>query len=146
MKIVLPYVTTPDENVKKMVEIANVKKGQKSVDLGAGDGRVVIAMAKAGAQAYGYEIVKKYARRAKTNVVKENLQDKAFIFQSDFWTIDLSIFSIVTFYGMKMLMDDIGVKLTKELRPGTRVISNGFKIPNWQEEKADDHLYFYIKE
>lgn len=146
MKVILPYVTTPEEKVEKMVEFAKVKPGQKSVDLGAGDGRIMIAMAKAGAKAYGFEIVQKYVRRAKTNIAKEGLQGKAFVFQSDFWKEDLSSYDIVTVYPMALLMENLGKKLTQELRPGTIVISNGFKIPGWEEIKEDDHLHFYIKQ
>ena len=145
MNVLIPYVPTPEEKVEKMVAFANVKQGQKSVDLGAGDGRIVIAMAKAGAQAYGFELIQKYARRAKVNIIEEGLQDKTFIFQSDFWNEDLSSFHIVTIYAMAMLMEDLEKKLTAELRPGTIVISNGFEIPNWKAVKVEDFLYFYIK-
>lgn len=146
MKIVLPYVETPSEKVEKMVAFANVKPGQKSVDLGSGDGRVVIAMAKAGASAYGFEHIERYVRRAKINIVKEGLVGKAFVLLADFWEEDLSRYDIVTIYGMAALMEKLEKKLRMELRPGTVVISNGFKIPQWKEIKEDDHLHFYIKE
>ncbi len=145
MKIVLPYVETPSEKVEKMIVFANIKPGQKSVDLGSGDGRVVIAMAKSGAIAYGFEHIEKYVRLSKVNIVKEGLVGKAFISLADFWKEDLSEYDIVTIYGMAALMDELEKKLSTELRPGTVVISNGFKIPHWKEIKEDDHLHFYIK-
>ncbi len=144
-KVFLPFVATPEEKVEKMVELAKVKKGQKSVDLGAGDGRIVIAFAKAGAKAYGFEKFKKYYRRALAKIASVGLQEKATIIQSDFWEEDLSSFDIVTVYGMGIIMADLGEKLTRELRPGTVVICNGFQIPNWEEVKEDNHLHLYIK-
>ena len=145
MKIILPYVETPIEKVEKMVAFADVKPGKKSVDLGAGDGRIVIAMAKAGAKAYGFEIVEKYVRRSKINIIKAGLHGNAFVSLGDFWKEDLSSYDIVTIYSMAAIMEELEGKLNRELRPGTVVISNGFKIPNWKEVKEDDHLHFYIK-
>jgi ribosomal protein L11 methylase PrmA len=143
MKIILPYVESPIEKVEKMVEWADVQSGQKSVDLGAGDGRVMIAMARAGAEAHGFENVEKYVRRAKKNIALAGLHEKAFVSNSDFWKEDLSQYDIVTFYVMAAYMQDLEKKLSKELRPGTKVISNGFPLPEWKELKADDHLYLY---
>ena len=128
-----------------MVAFAHVTPGQKSVDLGAGDGRIVIAMARAGAHAYGFENVEKYVRRAKTNIARVGLQERAIVTNTDFWNEDVSGFDIVTFYAMAAYMEDLEEKLTTELRPGTIVISNGFKIPNWETVAEEDHLYFYRK-
>jgi cyclopropane fatty-acyl-phospholipid synthase-like methyltransferase len=145
MKIQLPFVPTPEQKVEKMLKWASVKPGQKCVDLGAGDGRVVIAFAKAGANAFGFEIQQKYARRAKANIIIEGLQGKAKVSEADFWEEDLSDFEIVTIYGMTEIMERISKKLILELKPGTVVISNGFPIPNWKELKQEEHLYYYIR-
>lgn len=141
----LPFVPTPTEKVEKMISWAGVQPGQKSVDLGAGDGRVVIAMAKAGAEAYGFEFLEKYARRAKVNIKKAGLEGKAFVYCKDFWEEDLSSYNIVTFYAMAEMMERLSDKLTKELRSGTVVISNGFRIPGWTALKEEDFMYFYTK-
>lgn len=144
-KPLLPFVGTPEELIEQMVTWAAVQPGQKSVDLGAGDGRIVIAMAQAGAVATGFEIQQKYARRAKANIIHEGLREKATISEADFWNEDLSSYDIVTIYGMGAIMDRLSQKLTKELKPGTIVISNGFPVPGWKEEKTESHLYLYHK-
>ena len=142
----LPFVGTPEGTVKQMVAWANIKPGQKSVDLGAGDGRVVIAMAQAGAIATGCEIQQKYARRAKAHIAHAKLGNCASVKETDFWKEDVSSYDIVTIYGMAAIMERLSKKLSKELRAGTIVISNGFPLPGWKEEKAENHLFLYRKQ
>jgi ribosomal protein L11 methylase PrmA len=144
-KPLLPFVPTPDERVGIMLKFAQVKPGQKSIDLGAGDGKIVIAMAKAGALATGIEIQEKYVRRAKWNIAQSGLQEKASVFPGDFWHVDLKPYEIVTIYGMAAIIERVSEKLTRELGPGAIVISNGFALPGWRVERSEDHLYLHIK-
>lgn len=144
-KPLLPYVPTPEDKIETIVAWAEVKPGQKSMDMGAGDGRLVIAMAKAGATAYGIEIQEKYARRAKAAIAQSGLQGKAFVENRDFWKEDLGSYSIITIYGMAMIMERVSEKLTQELQPGTIVISNGFPLPGWEILKEKDHLFLHKK-
>lgn len=145
-KPLLPFVATPDELIEQIITWADIKPGQKSVDLGAGDGRIVIAFAKSGAIATGFEIQQKYARRAKANIARAGLQDKTTIKASDFWNEDLAEYDVVTIYGMRIIMEKLSEKLTRELRPGTIVITNGFPLPGWKEEKTENHLFLYRKQ
>ena len=145
MKPLLPYVGTPEEKLVIMMRFASVKPGQKSVDLGAGDGRVVIAMARAGAIATGFEIQQKYVRRAKMHIAEAGLEEKASVSEADFWQIDLSVYDIVTIYGMEMIMEQVEEKLRKELRKGTIVLSNGFPLPGWKIKKEENHVDLYIQ-
>jgi ribosomal protein L11 methylase PrmA len=145
-KPLLPFVATPDEEVERMIELSDVQTGMRTMDLGAGDGKVVIAMAKAGATAYVVEIQEKYVRRAKANIAQANVQGKAFVSAGDFWELDLKEYDIITIYCMAMLMERLSEKLTRELRPGTIVISNGFPIPNWKLKRKEEFLYVYEKE
>ncbi len=140
----IPFVPSLDERTETMFKFITVKPGQKTLDLGAGDGRIVIAMAKKGAEAYGIEIRQKYARKAKANIALENLSHTAFIKEGDFWVEDLSVYDIITIYGMQVIMNDLERKLTNELRPGAIVISNGFPIPTWDIWKEEDYVYAYI--
>jgi ribosomal protein L11 methylase PrmA len=144
-QMLIPYVPTPDEKVEIIMKFSQANPGMKSVDLGSGDGRIVIAMAKAGATAHGYEIIEKYVRRAKYNISLEGVRDRAIIHHVDFWKEDLSSFDIVTIYGMITIIGELEKKLSKELRPGTRVISNGFAIPGWNILKEENHVYCYIR-
>lgn len=143
--LLIPYVPTPEDKVEIVLKFSNVMPGIKTVDLGAGDGRIVIAMAKAGAEAHGYEIITKYARRATFNIFKEGLKDKAFIHISDFGHEDLNSYDVITIYGMITIMDKLEKKLSQEVKHGAVVISNGFPIPNWIATEEEDHIFCYIK-
>lgn len=133
------------ERVKKMIELADIKPGEKAVDLGSGDGRLVIALAKAGARAYGYEINPWLVRSARKNIGKEKVGDRAIIHRKNFWQEDLSDFDIITVYGLNHVMRRLEKKLQKELKPGARVISNSFQFPSWPHSKKEDNIYLYTK-
>lgn len=137
------YVPTQKAKVEKMVELADIKPGEKAADLGAGDGRLVIALAKAGAQAHGYEINPWLVRLARKNIHRERLEGKAFIHWKNFWQEDFSNFDVVTIYGMRHLMRRLEKKLKKELKPKARVVSNSFQFPSWPKSKKEDDICLY---
>jgi cyclopropane fatty-acyl-phospholipid synthase-like methyltransferase len=140
---VVPFVVSPDERLATIFKLVKVKKGMKSIDLGAGDGRIVIAMAKRGAQAYGIELRKKYAILANRKIKEEGLKNKACVYQSDFWNENLKQYDIITIYGMADIMIELEKKLSKELKKGAIVISNGFRIPGWKSWKEEEFIYVY---
>lgn len=139
------FVPTKQAQVKKIIEIANIKPGEKAADLGAGDGRLVIALAKSGAEAHGYEINPLLVRLARKNIRKEKVTDKAFIHWRNFWRQDLSDFDVITVYGMNHVMKRLETKLKKELKMNAKVVSNGFEFPSWQPFKKEDNIYLYIR-
>ncbi|MHB1035463.1 MAG: methyltransferase domain-containing protein [Pirellulales bacterium] len=93
------YVPTPHDVVNKMLELAKVKKGDVVYDLGCGDGRIVVAAAKKGAKATGFDIDPKRVAEAKANVRKNKVEKSAQIFEKDIFTLDLSKANVVTLYG-----------------------------------------------
>ena len=139
------YVPTSWSKIKKIIELADIKQGERAVDLGSGDGRLVIALAKSGAESHGYEINPWLVRLARKNIRKEEFTDKAFIHLKSFWGKDLSGFDVITVYGMKHVMWRLEKKLKKELKPGARIVSNGFEFPSWPAAKTEEGIYLYIK-
>jgi len=137
------YLPTQKRTVKKMIELANIKPGEIAVDLGSGDGRLVIALARAGAEAYGYEINPLLVLLARLNIRKAGLKGKAFIRFKNFWKEDFSQFDIVTIFGIGYVMEPLKQKLEKELKIGTRIVSNAFPVPGWQHEKKEDTAFLY---
>jgi len=137
------YLPTKKDTVKKMIELAEIKPGEKAVDLGAGDGRLVIALAKSGAEAHGYEINPFLVLFAKLNIHRAGLKDKAFIHFKNFWEVNLSDFDIVAVFGISHIMEKLEAKLKKELKVGTRIISNSFSFPGWSASKKDGGVYLY---
>lgn len=139
------YAPTSWTKIKKIIKMANIKPGEKAADLGAGDGRLVIALAKAGAQVHGYEINPLLVRLARKNIRKEKLTDKAFIHWGSFWREDFSNFDVITVYGMNHVMWKLEKKLKKKLKMGARIVSNAFEFPSWQPAKTEEGIYLYIK-
>lgn len=136
-KKIVPFVPSPQEVVDKMVELAGVKKGDVVFDVGSGDGRIVIAAAKRGATAVGFEIDGDLVKESRENIRKAGVQDLAEIRQQDILTVDFSPASVVTMY----LLPDVNLKLRpsllKQLKPGSRVVSHSFDMGDWQPDKVE---------
>lgn len=139
-----PPVPTSKATIYKTIEITRLGKGDRMVDLGAGDGRVVIAFAKAGATARGYEINPILVLLARHKIGSADVGDRAKVYWGDFWNKDLSDFDIVNVFGVGHIMEPLAKKLKKELRPGTRVASNIFPIPAWHHKRKIGGIYLYI--
>ncbi|MBI4359162.1 MAG: 50S ribosomal protein L11 methyltransferase [Candidatus Nealsonbacteria bacterium] len=137
------YASTREEAVKKMVALAQIEPGEKAVDLGSGDGRLVIALARAGAQAVGYEIDPLRAWSSRRQIRRAGLEKQASIHQKSFWQEDLSGFDVVTVYGVGYMMKRLEKKLRSELKAGARVVSNYFTFPTWAESQKEGDLHLY---
>jgi ribosomal protein L11 methylase PrmA len=120
-----------------MIELAGVKKGDVVYDLGSGDGRIVIAAAKKGARAVGFDIDPDLVAESRANVKKAGVQESAEIRHQDILTVDLSPASVVTMY----LLPDVNLKLKpnllSQLKPGSRVVSHSFDMGDWKPDKVE---------
>ena len=136
-KKIVPFVPSPQEVVDKMIELAGVKKGDVVYDMGSGDGRIVIAAAKKGARAVGFEIDGDLVQESRENLRKAGVQDLAEIRQQDILTVDFAPASVVTMY----LLPDVNLKLKpnllKQLKPGSRVVSHSFDMGDWKPDKVE---------
>lgn len=139
------YVPTATVEVEKIVYLIGSCANKKAVDLGSGDGRLIIALARVGAEAHGYEINPFLVWLSRKNISKTGLEGRAFAHWGSFWGKNLSPFDIVVVYGMKHVMGRLEKKLDKELAPGSCVISNKFIFPKWKTDKTESRLYGYIK-
>ena len=137
------YQPTDDDTVKKMVELANIKTGEKAVDLGSGDGRLVIALANAGAEAYGYEINPLFFERSKRRIYESQLTGKAFVYRKSYWSEDLSNFDVITAYGTTDVARRLETKLKREAKIGTRILLNTYGFPTWPPSKKEGKVYLY---
>lgn len=140
-----PWVPTRNEIIQKMVLLADIKPGEKTVDLGSGDGRIVIAFAKAGAEAHGFEINPLLVWFSQYKIKKAGLKNKAFIHLKDFWGKDFSSFKIVTLFGISYIMPRLEKKLQKELLSGSKIVSYAFEFPKWQPSTKENGIYLYKK-
>lgn len=138
-----PYVPTPFSRIQIMFNLVQPKKGENLIDLGSGDGRIVILAAKKGLVAEGYEINPILVLWSKYRIRKEGLQNKAKVCFGNFWRANLKKADIVTVYGISHIMGRLEKKLKKEVKRGTRVVSFGFKFPHLKENKNKDNVYLY---
>ncbi|OGZ62868.1 MAG: hypothetical protein A2998_03270 [Candidatus Staskawiczbacteria bacterium RIFCSPLOWO2_01_FULL_37_25b] len=152
MPIILPYffwgaiyVPTAKNRIDTIVSFAENCRGLKVADLGSGDGRLLVAFAKKGAVVFGYEINPFLVSKSRKNIIKEGLENKAFVFNKSFWHQDLSGFDVIVVYGMVHVMGRLEKKMQRELKNGARVVSHAFVFPHWNCVKKENNIYLYIK-
>lgn len=127
------------------LEFLNLKPGQKITDLGSGDGRVLIEIAKKGVMAVGYEINPLLVLKAKMEIKKQGLSKLAFCKWQSFWKMNFGDFDVVFIFGINHIMKGIEKKAQKELRPGSKIVCFVFSLPIWQPIFAENGVYIYEK-
>lgn len=142
----IPFFQTSEQKISTIIKLAQIKPGQKAADLGSGDGRILMALAKMGVNATGYEIIPLRAEKSRKKIKEAGLEEKARVYVQDFWQADLSGFDVVIIYGVTRIMGRLQEKLEKESPAGTRIISHHFPFPGWKETKKSDNIYLYVKE
>ncbi len=140
-----PFEPTSNKKIKKMIKLARVKKGDKAVDLGSGDGRIVIALARAGAEAHGYEINPFLVLLSRWRVKRAGVKGKAFIHWKNFWNVNFRKYNIIMLFQFRTIMTKLEKKLRKELKPKSRVISYYWKFLKWKPIKKIENISLYIK-
>ncbi len=129
------WLPTAQKLVDKMLDMAKVTAQDYVIDLGSGDGRLVITAAKRGARALGVEYNPDLVEFSKRNASKEGVTDKAQFIQADLFETDLSRATVITMF----LLPDINLRLRPKilnLKPGTRIVSNTFDMEEWQPDEA----------
>jgi len=142
-KLDVPYVGTPPEVVDKMLEAANVGPGDYVIDLGCGDGRIVIAAAEKGAFGHGVDLDPERLEEARINATEAGVTDKVMFLKEDIFKTDFSRADVITMYLLSTVNRRLRPKLLNKLEPGTRVVSHNFDMGDWQPDKyfrLDDSL------
>lgn len=127
------WVPTPENLVKKMLEIAKVTPQDVLVDLGSGDGRTVIAAARLNTKATGIEYNADMVELSKKRAQEAGVADKASFIKADLFEYDLSNATVITMF----LLPEINLKLRPkllDLKPGTRIVSNTFTMGEWDPD------------
>jgi SAM-dependent methyltransferase len=141
------WVPTPEEVVAAMLDMAKVTPNDYVIDLGSGDGRIVIAAAKRGARALGVEYNPDMVQVSKDNAQKEGVSAKASFVQGDIFETDFSQATVVTMYLLPSLNMRLRPKIL-EMKPGTRVASHSFNMEDWEPDQTSDvggrTAYFWI--
>lgn len=131
-----PYVPTPMKVVRTLLELGSVGPDDFLVDLGSGDGRIVITAAKEyGARGLGVDLNKDLVALSKTYAAAEGVGENVDFFVRDIFKTDIRQASVVSMY----LLNDINIqmrpKLLADLKPGTRIVSHDFHMGDWRPDK-----------
>jgi len=127
-----PYVQTPQNIVDAMLEIAKVGPGDYVVDLGSGDGRMVITAAKQrGARGFGVDLDRRLVALANRNAAKAGVADRAVFYQRDLHVTDVSAASVMSIYLLPEVNLMIRTRLLATLKPGTRIVSHDYGMGTW---------------
>lgn len=129
----VPYVPTTEEAVKAMLRLADVKKSDIVYDLGCGDGRIVIAAAKEyGARGVGIDIDPERIQEAEANAKKAGVEKLVRFEENDLFEADIHEATVVTLFLLNSVNLKLRPKLLRDLKPGTRIVSNTFSMGDWK--------------
>jgi precorrin-6B methylase 2 len=130
------WVPTPPELVEKMLDMARVTPADYVIDLGSGDGRMVIAAAKRGERALGVEYEPDMVALARRSAAEQGVAERASFVQGDMYEADLSRATVLALF---LLPDNLRRLTPKflDMKPGSRIVSNAFPIEGWQADALD---------
>jgi len=133
----IPFVPSPTHVVQKMIEAAQIKKGDILYDMGSGDGRIVIEAAKKfGIRGVGIDLNAELVAQARENAVNEGVSHLVEFRAQDGLTVDISEATVVTLYMFKWFNNALRPKLQK-LKPGSRVVAHDFDIDGWTPTRVE---------
>ena len=130
-----PYVPTPYDVVNRMLELAEVTRDDVVYDLGCGDGRIVITAAERfGARGVGIDYDPERIAEANANAARRGVQDLVTFIQQDAMEADVSEATVVTLYLLSSSNRRLRPILTRQLRPGARIVSHAFRMGDWRPD------------
>ena len=139
----VPYVPTPQEVVDRMLETARVGPSDYLIDLGSGDGRIVITAArKHGARGFGVDLNPERIKESNENARSAGVADRVSFLQQDLFATDLSAATVITMYLLPRVNVELRPRLL-DLKPGTRLVSHDFDMADW---KPDVHFNMDVKD
>src|SRR5882762_2804084 len=131
-----PYVPSPQSVVSDMLRYADVNDKDFLIDLGSGDGRIVLTAAKVfGARGFGVEIKEDLVHKANDAAKAEGIADRVKFIKQDLFKTDISQASVLTMYLLPDTVNLLKDKFLAELKPGTRIISHDYPLTGWLPEK-----------
>lgn len=132
----VPFIVTPDRVTHAMLQLAGVRACDHVIDLGSGDGRIVITAAKHfGATGLGVEIVPELVGKSRENARQAGVAERATFVEQDLFATDLSRATVVTMY----LLPEVNLQLRPRLlalKPGTRIVSHDWDMGDWKPDRT----------
>jgi precorrin-6B methylase 2 len=133
-----PFITTPPDVVASMLRFAGTGPGDLVVDLGSGDGRIVIAAAREfGARGLGIELDAALVEKSRDNGRAAGVAERVSFVHGNVLSADISQASVVTIYLLPGLINQLQRRFLDELKPGTRIVSHAFTMVGWQADRSE---------
>lgn len=137
-----PFVSTVKKRRDMMLKLATIKRGETVYDLGCGDGRLVFGAGALGANAIGYEMS---IPLVLWGWVQKLFGKKGIIRYGNLWNQDVRDANVIFCYLLPRSMKKFEKKIWPTLKKGTRVVSNGFQLPDVTPKKNEDAIFLYVK-
>ncbi len=131
----VPFVVTPPLVVERMLQMAELTSLDRLADLGSGDGRIVIAAAKRGTFARGYEIDGALVALSKRRAIAAGVIDRAEFLTQDIFDANYAEYSVVTLYLLPEYNVKLRPKLLQQLKPGSRIVSHEWDMGDWEADE-----------
>ena len=133
-----PYVPTPQDVVNRMLELAGVTQDDVVYDLGCGDGRIIITAAQRfGARGVGIDFDPRRIAEANANAKRAGVEDLVTFIEQDAMQANVSDATVVTLYLLSSSNMKLRPILTRQLRPGSRIVSHAFRMGDWEPDETD---------
>ncbi len=132
----VPYVPTPHVVVEEMLRLANVKSDDFVMDLGSGDGRILIAaVRKFGARGVGVDLDPDRIAESDYNAQLQGVSDRVAFHREDLFKVAIGEATVITMYLLPSVNIRLRPRLLRELKPGTRIVSHDFDMEDWRPDQ-----------
>lgn len=134
---IVPYIPTLPPIVERMLSLAGVGQNDIVLDMGSGDGRIVIAAAQRGARGRGVDIDSSLVDRSKENARNAGVADRTEFLVQDMFETPMHDVTVLTLYVLTSSNLQLRPRILKEMKPGTRVVSHQFGMGEWQADRQE---------
>jgi len=138
------YEPSDYSSAEDMIDLLGLQEGDSILDLGAGDGRVVMNAASRGIDAFGSEIDPKLVAKSRKNIAENGLSHIATIYQRSFWEEDFGKYNALTIFQSPFVMGPLQEKILRECKKGTRIVSNTWSFPDLKPVATRGKIKVYI--
>ncbi|HEY4135564.1 MAG TPA: methyltransferase domain-containing protein [Alphaproteobacteria bacterium] len=148
LRLDVPYVPTAQTTVDEMLKLAGVKAGDHLIDLGCGDGRIVVSAAKLGATAMGVDINPTRIKESNENAKAAGVTDKVKFFEQNLFDTKIADATVMSMYLLPSVNLQLRPRILSELKPGTRIVSHDFDMGDWKPDQfkdlGTDQVFFWL--
>ncbi|ELT89205.1 hypothetical protein CAPTEDRAFT_107213, partial [Capitella teleta] len=148
-QVCLPFVPASSSQMTNVLQMLKGKTG-KLVDLGSGDGRIVIEAAKRGFHAEGIELNPWLVAFSRFNALRSGVASKTGFYRRDLWKADLSTYDYIVIFGVETMMEPLETKLAREITATNHVLACRYPLPRWTPSEVIgegiDSVWLYTKD